>query len=118
MTTYELRRGVRLQAEDVVIVSDDPKPGRTAVTVLAPPPRAAKGRDTAQAVLDLQAKKRKPWEDAHPKLKQTFNLHLRDELHKKLTHCAAIVPGMSMQKIATLALEEKVAELLAKYDRD
>jgi len=51
-------------------------------------------------------------------VKQPFDLHLREELYKKLAHCAAIVPGMSMQKIATLALEEKVAELLAKYDKD
>jgi len=51
-------------------------------------------------------------------VKQPFDLHLREELYKKLAHCAAIVPGMSMQKIATFALEEKVAELLAKYDKD
>jgi hypothetical protein len=107
-----LKQGAVIRAEDVVVLEDPPPAKPSGVMVLKHPA-------DVQGVLDLQPKKPKPWADAHPKLQQPFNTRLSDELHKKLKHCAEIVPGAkSMQQIAIKAIADRVEELLAKYDKD
>jgi hypothetical protein len=111
-TKFMLNKGTVFRAEDVTIVDDEPG-ARTPMTVLKHP------KETRQGQLDLQAKKKKPWEDLHPELTQPFNLRLSKILHAKLKHCGTIVPGgISIQKIALTAIEAHVAELLKKYDHD
>lgn len=117
MTRYMLKPGAVLRAEDLIEVQDAPPPAKTngqpsGVMVLKHPA-------DVQGVLDLQPKKPKPWADAHPKLQQPFNMRLPDALHKKLRHCADIVPGArSMQQIALKAIADRVDELLRQYDKD
>jgi hypothetical protein len=113
-TRYMLKQGAVLRAEDVVMLEDPPAQGKppSGVMVLKHPA-------DVQGVLDLQPKKPKPWADAHPKLQQPFNMRLSDELHKKLKHCAEIVPGArSMQQLALKAIADRVEELLKQYDKD
>lgn len=80
------------------------------------PPKAEQRSAPEQAKLDLKAKPRRPWEDAHPKVTVPFNLRPKQELHAKLKWLAERMPSTSMQKIAMQGIEKEVDRLIAIYD--
>ncbi|WP_109479198.1 hypothetical protein [Paraburkholderia sp. C35] len=125
---YALKPGFQFRPEDLVQVPDGepmpadlaPLPERVLPFEVAPAaPRARRAGPEAsagQGRLDLRAKPRRPWEDAHPKVTKPFNLRPTEELHAKLKWLAEHMPNTSMQKIAMQGIEEIVDRLIAVYD--
>jgi len=110
---YELKAGVQLRPEDVTIITDDPQPGRTALTVMHPP----KGRSTvaAQGKLDLKPPARAPWEDANPRIKTSIRFEMSEELHLKLTWIKDHVPQSAITAVIRRATEAEADRLIAEY---
>ncbi|KVN83482.1 hypothetical protein [Burkholderia ubonensis] len=126
---YALKPGFQFRPEDLVPIPDGaPMPGDLTllpdtvapfeVTPSAVPSarHAAAKAPEGQGKLDLRAKPRRPWEDAHPQVNKPFNLRPREELHAKLKWLAERMPATSMQKIAMQGIEREVERLLAIYD--
>jgi hypothetical protein len=108
-TKYALKPGFTLNPDDLVIIDDRPH---------APAPAKAPKTDPAQRTLDLTAKKRKPWEDAHPKVQVPISLRPSQRLHAKLKYLSEIMPKTSIQKLVIDAAEKEADRLLAIYDKD
>jgi hypothetical protein len=127
---YALKPGFQFRPEDLVPVPDGepmpadhaPLPERVLPFEVAPVAaaqrmhRATPEATAGQGRLDLRAKPRRPWEDAHPKVTKPFNLRPAEELHAKLKWLAEHMPNTSMQKIAMQGIEEIVDRLIAQYD--
>lgn len=62
------------------------------------------------------ARKIKPWDGAHPKLKVPFAMRFPERLHIQLAWLAERIPETSMHSIALEAIEKHVAELVKKHD--
>lgn len=126
---YMLKPGFQFGPDDLVPIPDGaqvpagytPVPNTFVPFEVAPAP-APRPRYAAAAVpegqgrLDLRAKPRRPWEDAHPQVTKPFNLRPAEELHAKLKWLALHMPSTSMQKIAMQGIEREVERLLAIYD--
>jgi hypothetical protein len=126
---YALKPGFQFSPDDLVLIPDgEPMPSGLAPVpdaavpfevASAPAPRARQAVAAVpegQGRLDLRAKPRRPWEDAHPQVTKPFNLRPREELHMKLKWLAEHMPSTSMQKIAMQGIEREVERLLAIYD--
>lgn len=106
---YALKPGFAFQPGDLVPVEE----GATRPAALT---MVAQKVTPEQGKLDLKAKPRRPWEDAHPKVTVPFNLRPKQELHAKLKWLAEHMPSTSMQKIAMQGIEKEVDRLIAIYD--
>ncbi|ABO60595.1 hypothetical protein LA345_38910 (plasmid) [Burkholderia vietnamiensis] len=104
---YELKKGVRLSAEDVTIVPVEQ-------------PRAdAPTRDARQVPLDLKPRperERRPWEDANPRVKTSIRLEMDEVLKLKLDWIKEHFPNSAISAVCRRAVEKEAARLIAEWD--
>jgi hypothetical protein len=105
---YELKKGVRLSADDVTIVGEQPR-------AIAPAPV----RDARQQALDLKPRperERRPWEDANPRVKTSIRLEMDEALKLKLDWIKEHFPNSAISAVCRRAVEKEAARLIAEWD--
>jgi hypothetical protein len=66
---------------------------------------------------EKECREKRPWDNAHPKLKVGFQARLPDHLHKKMEWvCEHTMGGQSMQNLLLTALDRHLGERIAEIE--